>query len=134
VIKLQGWEEIFLKGVEDARRIEYVWLMKYVYSTAINILALWLTPLLTCVAIFSACIYFNDMTLAPGMAFTTVATVRTMEEPMRIFPQALIAVSQVQRHLLDINNNNNILNSHSLLHHHHSLTSSCTIPKFLQRP
>jgi hypothetical protein len=116
VIKLQGWEEIFLKGVEDARRIEYMWLLKYVYSTAINILALWLTPLVTCVAIFSACIYFNDMTLAPGMAFTTVATVRTMEEPMRIFPQALIAVSQVQRHLLDINNNNNnnniILNSH----------------------
>jgi hypothetical protein len=90
--------------------------LKYVYSTAINILALWLTPLVTCVAIFSACIYFNDMTLAHGMAFTTVATVRTMEEPMRIFPQALIAVSQVQRHLLDINNNNNnnniILNSH----------------------
>jgi hypothetical protein len=129
VIKLQGWEEIFLKGVEDARRIEYMWLLKYVYSTAINILALWLTPLVTCVAIFSACIYFNDMTLAPGMAFTTVATVRTMEEPMRIFPQALIAVSQVQRHLLDINNI--ILNSHSLLHHHHSLTSSCMIPKFL---
>ncbi|CAM6038239.1 unnamed protein product [Sphagnum compactum] len=94
VIKLQGWEEIFLKGVEDARRIEYMWLLKYVYSTAINILALWLTPLVTCVAIFSACIYFNDMTLTPGMAFTTVATVRTMEEPMRIFPQALIAVSQ----------------------------------------
>jgi hypothetical protein len=130
VIKLQGWEEIFLKGVEDARRIEYMWLLKYVYSTAINILSLWLTPLVTCVAIFSACIYFNDMTLAPGMAFTTVATVRTMEEPMRIFPQALIAVSQVHRHLLN-NNNDIILNSHSLLHHHHSLTSSCMIPKFL---
>lgn len=64
------------------------------YSTSINIFAFWLTPLSACVAIFSTCVYLG-VPFALGMAFTTVAIVQIMQEPMHIFPQAFIAMSQV---------------------------------------
>ncbi len=81
-----------MKGVEEAHTIEYFWLIKYMYSTTINIFALWLTLLLACVAIFSACVYLG-VPLAPRMAFTTIDNVQIMQELMCIFPQAFIAMS-----------------------------------------
>ncbi len=83
-----------MKIIEEARTIEYFWLIKYMYSTSINIFAFWLTPLLACVAIFSTCVYLG-VPLALGMAFTAITIVHTMQEPMRIFLQALIVTSQV---------------------------------------
>ena len=97
VIKLQGWEERFLQGVEDARSVELHWLSKYVYHTAINIFVLWLAPVAACVAIFAACIRLG-VPITPALAFTTIATVRILQEPMRVFPQAVIAVTQVHTH------------------------------------
>ncbi|KAG0624015.1 hypothetical protein M758_3G218000 [Ceratodon purpureus] len=93
VIKLQGWEERFLQGVEDARSDELHWLSKYVYLTAINIFVLWLAPVAACVAIFAACIHLGVL-VTPSLAFTTIATVRILQEPLRFFPQAVIAVTQ----------------------------------------
>lgn len=97
MIKLQGWEERFLQGVEDARSVELHWLSKYVYLTAINIFVLWLAPVTACVAIFAACIHLGVL-VTPALAFTTIATMRILQEPMRIFPQAVIAVTQVNIH------------------------------------
>lgn len=93
VIKLQGWEERFLQGVEDARSVELHWLSKYVYLTSINIFVLWLAPVAACVAIFAACIRLG-VPITPALTFTTIATVRILQEPMRVFPQAVIAVTQ----------------------------------------
>ena len=94
MIKLQGWEGQFLKNVEDARSREYAWLWRYMYITAVSTFFVWSTPLAACVAIFTTSAYFGGG-LAPGLAFTVIATVRIIQEPLRLFPQALVQISQV---------------------------------------
>lgn len=92
VIKLQAYEERFLELVQAARASEYVQLAWRMYLSAVNIFILWMTPLLSSVAIFAACV-FLDIKLTAATAFTTIATVRLMQEAMRVFPQTLIAIS-----------------------------------------
>ena len=94
VIKLQGWEAQFLKNVENARGLEYIWIWRYMYVTSFGIFVAWFTPLGTCVAIFTVCTYLGSG-LSPGAAFTIIATVRITQEPLRLFPQTLVNVSQV---------------------------------------
>lgn len=104
VIKLQGWEAQFLKNVENARGLEYIWIWRYMYVTSFGIFVAWFTPLGTCVAIFAVCTYLGSG-LSPGAAFTIIATVRITQEPLRLFPQTLVNVSQVyqQAHLQYVN-------------------------------
>lgn len=99
VIKLQGWEGKFLKNVENARQQEYKWLWRYMYTTAVAIFIIWFTPLAAIVAIFASSTYFGHE-LSSGMAFTIIATVRITQEPLRLFPNTLVAVSQVRNHRL----------------------------------
>ncbi|KAG0586421.1 hypothetical protein KC19_2G089600 [Ceratodon purpureus] len=93
VIKLQGWEGQFLKNVENARQQEFKWLWRYMYTTVVAIFVVWFTPLAATVAIFSSCTYFG-YGLSPGLAFTIIATIRITQEPLRLFPNTLVAVSQ----------------------------------------
>lgn len=93
IIKLQAWDMRFLDSVSGARQAEYSSLSKYIYTIAFNTFTLWLTPLACTVAIF-ACTYLLGNTLSATMAFTTIATVKIVQEPLRTFPQTLIAVSQ----------------------------------------
>jgi len=93
VIKLQGWEGQFLKNVENARAKEYGYLWRYMYLTAFSIFVVWFTPLAACVAIFGTSAFIGGG-LSPGLAFTVIATVRITQEPLRLFPQALVQISQ----------------------------------------
>lgn len=99
---MQAWEQKFLSWVENARQAEYNALAKFMYSFAVNVFVLWLTPTTACVAMFGTCVLMG-VDVTPGMAFTCVATVRIMQEPMRAFPQALMSISQalVSMHRLD---------------------------------
>lgn len=93
VIKLQGWEGQFLKNVENARQQEYKYLWRYMYTTAVAISVIWFTPLAATVAVFASCAYFG-YGLSPGTAFTIIATIRITQEPLRLFPTTIVAVSQ----------------------------------------
>ncbi|KAL2650424.1 hypothetical protein R1flu_018552 [Riccia fluitans] len=93
IIKLQAWDRKFLGGIEKARQAEYAALSGYMYVTAFNIFTLWLTPLCSCVAIFT-CLVMLGGGLTASTAFTTIATVRILQEPLRVFPNTLIALSQ----------------------------------------
>ena len=99
VIKLQGWEGQFLKNVENARQQEFKWLWRYMYVNAVAIFVIWFTPLAATVAVFAACTYFGRE-LSPGLAFTIISTIRITQEPLRLFPNTLVAVSQVRNHRL----------------------------------
>jgi ATP-binding cassette subfamily C (CFTR/MRP) protein 2 len=99
VIKLQGWEGQFLKNVENARQQEYKYLWRYMYTTAVAISVIWFTPLAATVAVFASCAYFG-YGLSPGTAFTIIATIRITQEPLRLFPTTIVAVSQVRNHRL----------------------------------
>ncbi|BBN10264.1 protein MpABCC8 [Marchantia polymorpha subsp. ruderalis] len=93
IIKLQAWDKKFQDNVESSRLAEYKAVSGYMYITAFNIFTLWLTPLAACVAIFS-CMVIMGGGLTASVAFTTIATVRILQEPLRVFPQTLISLSQ----------------------------------------
>ncbi|KAL3697299.1 hypothetical protein R1sor_011375 [Riccia sorocarpa] len=94
IIKLQAWDKKFLGNIERARQAEYRALSGYLYITALNIFALWLTPLCSCVAIFTCVVILGRKGLTASVAFTTIATLRILQQSLRILPNCLIALSQ----------------------------------------
>lgn len=66
---------------------------KFMYVLAMNIFFLWLSPLAVSTATFGLCVLIGEP-LTPGKVFTAIATFRIMQEPLRLFPQALMAISQ----------------------------------------
>ncbi|CAM6100669.1 unnamed protein product [Calypogeia fissa] len=103
IIKLQAWDAKFLENVTKARQVEYSSLTAYMYTTAFNIFIIWLTPLVSCVAVF-ACIVLRGKDVTATLAFTTIATVRIVQEPLRLFPQSLISISQAMISLERLDN------------------------------
>lgn len=94
VIKLQAWEEKFREKVESFRQTEYNWLKKFVIATASNMFVLWNTlPFVSTVTYVTAVLLNTGLTSAK--VFTAAAVFRIVQEPIRNFPQAVIAFSQV---------------------------------------
>ncbi|KAJ7294959.1 hypothetical protein O6H91_05G079100 [Diphasiastrum complanatum] len=93
IIKLQAWEESFRNKIEEIRDSERSWLQKFMYLFAVNVFLLWQAPLAVSTATF-ACAVILKAELTPGGVFTAISTFRIMQEPLRMFPQALMAISQ----------------------------------------
>ncbi|CAK9204941.1 unnamed protein product [Sphagnum jensenii] len=93
IIKLQAWDEKFQKRVEEARSVEKGWASMFIYISGLNLCSLWLAPIAATIATFILRIYLNG-DLSPGSVFTAVATFRLLQDPMRLFPQALMSISQ----------------------------------------
>ncbi|KAG0583130.1 hypothetical protein KC19_3G111800 [Ceratodon purpureus] len=92
-IKLQAWEDTFKEKIENIRNSERTWLTKFMYVLAMNVFFLWLSPLAVSTATFALCVLLN-VALTPAKVFTAISTFRIMQEPLRLFPQALMAFSQ----------------------------------------
>ncbi|KAL2609529.1 hypothetical protein R1flu_028102 [Riccia fluitans] len=103
IIKLQAWDEIFQAGIEKARQAEYRALSGYMWFTAFNIFTLWLTPLCSCLAIFTSSVILGG-SLTASMAFTTIAIVRSLQETLRVVPNTLIALTQASISLARLEN------------------------------
>lgn len=93
IIKLQAWEEHFRKRVEACRSNEYEWLINLMYAMGKNILVLWNSASIVSVVTFT-CAALTGFELTPGRVFTATATFKILQEAVRLFPQALIAISQ----------------------------------------
>ncbi|BFI05699.1 protein MpABCC1 [Marchantia polymorpha subsp. ruderalis] len=93
IIKLCNWETIFLQRVEDARAKEKMWVSKANYVISVAVFFLWLAPSAVSVSTFGTCIYLG-IPLTPGKVFTAIATFRILQEPLRSFPQLIMAGAQ----------------------------------------
>ncbi|KAI5067251.1 hypothetical protein GOP47_0017779 [Adiantum capillus-veneris] len=92
-IKLQAWEEYFRKKVEDCRKAEYKCLSKFQYALASNVTALTISTSVVSIVAFGTCLLIN-IELTTAKVFTVISTFNILSEPIRTFPQAIIAVSQ----------------------------------------
>ncbi|CAM6030921.1 unnamed protein product [Sphagnum balticum] len=110
IIKLQAWDEKFQKRVEEARSVEKGWASMFIYISGLNLCSLWLAPIAATIATFILRIYLNG-DLSPGSVFTAVATFRLLQDPMRLFPQALMSIAQA---LVSVDRLNRYLQSDEL--------------------
>uniref|UniRef100_A0A7I4EJX7 Uncharacterized protein n=1 Tax=Physcomitrium patens TaxID=3218 RepID=A0A7I4EJX7_PHYPA len=93
ILKLQAWEDIFKRKIEEIRNSERKWLAKFMYVLAINVFLLWLSPIAFSTATFALCVLLK-VPLTSAKVFTAISTFRIMQEPLRLFPQALVTISQ----------------------------------------
>ncbi|GJS28597.1 putative ABC-type xenobiotic transporter [Tanacetum coccineum] len=103
VIKLQCWEEKFKKIVESFRENELHWLREVQFMKAYGTILYWMSPTLVSSVILFGCVFLSSVPLDAATIFTTLATLRTMSEPVRWFPDALSALIQVKVSLDRIN-------------------------------
>ncbi|XP_024014831.1 ABC transporter C family member 8 isoform X3 [Eutrema salsugineum] len=104
VIKLQSWEEEFKKQIESSRAEEFKWLAKTQLTKAFGTFLYWMSPTIVSSVIFVGCALLKSAPLNASTIFTVLATLRVMSEPVRIIPEAISSVIQVNVSFDRINN------------------------------
>ncbi|GAB4834503.1 hypothetical protein Ancab_032760 [Ancistrocladus abbreviatus] len=93
VLKLYAWEMHFKKVIERLREAEFHWLSAVILQKGYYIILFWWFPILISVATFGAC-YFFSIGLYASNVFTFLATLRIVQEPVRLLPDVAGAYIQ----------------------------------------
>lgn len=96
IIKLQSWEEKFEDLIVSYRDNEFKWLKESQYKKAYGSVLYWMSPTIVSSVILFGCAYFKSAPLNAATVFTILATLRTMSEPVKYFPQALSMLIQTK--------------------------------------
>ncbi|KAJ8436586.1 hypothetical protein Cgig2_031527 [Carnegiea gigantea] len=96
VLKLYAWEMNFKKAIEHLRNIEFKWLTSVVLQKGgYYMILFWSFPILMSVTTFSAC-YFFGIPLNASNIFTFLATLRIVQDPVRLVPDVVGAYVQAR--------------------------------------
>uniref|UniRef100_A0ACD6ADW5 Uncharacterized protein n=1 Tax=Avena sativa TaxID=4498 RepID=A0ACD6ADW5_AVESA len=95
VLKLYAWEGHFKKVIEGLREVEYKWLSAFQLRRAYNGVLFWSSPVLVSAATFLTC-YLLKIPLDASNVFTTVATLRLVQDPVRTIPDVIAVVIQAK--------------------------------------
>jgi len=94
VLKLYAWEMNFKKAIENLRDIEFKWLTSVVLQKGgYYMILFWSFPILMSVATFGACCFFG-IPLNASNIFTFLATLRIVQDPVRLIPDVVGAYVQ----------------------------------------
>lgn len=85
VIKLYGWDDVFMPRIQKTRDDELQALEKRYHITQISQTLLWLAPIAMSVAAIGAYQYFNDSFKIEDM-FTCLGIFTSIQNPMRMLP------------------------------------------------
>ncbi|PWA62072.1 NHPM bacteriocin system ABC transporter, peptidase/ATP-binding protein [Artemisia annua] len=96
IIKLQSWEEKYKEFIESCRENEFKWLSDSQYQKAYGSILYWMSPTIISSVVLFGCAFFKSAPLNAATIFTILATLRTMSEPVKYFPQALSILIQTK--------------------------------------
>ncbi|XP_062027591.1 ABC transporter C family member 10-like [Rosa rugosa] len=85
ILKLYSWETNFKQVIEGLRAEELKWINKVLLHKGYNITLFWSSPILVAAVTFWTC-YFLGITLTASNVFTFLATLRIVQEPIRLIP------------------------------------------------
>nr|XP_011463945.1 PREDICTED: ABC transporter C family member 10-like isoform X2 [Fragaria vesca subsp. vesca] len=85
ILKLYSWETNFKKVIEGLRAEEFKWINKVLLRRGYFITLFWSSPILVSAVTFWTC-YFLGFTLTASNVFTFLATLRIVQEPIRLLP------------------------------------------------
>lgn len=92
-IKLQAWDNQFLKKLESLRKIEYEWLWKSLRLGAVSGFIFWGSPAFISVVTFGACMLMG-IELTAGRVLAALATFRMLQDPIFGLPDLLNVIAQ----------------------------------------
>ncbi|KAL5208407.1 hypothetical protein ABZP36_032842 [Zizania latifolia] len=95
ILKLQGWEMIFLSKIMELRKVEMNWLKKNVYTSAMLISVFFGAPAFVAMVTFGTCLLLG-IPLETGKVLSALATFRQLQGPIHSLPDTLSAVIQTK--------------------------------------
>ncbi|CAN6713152.1 unnamed protein product [Malus baccata var. baccata] len=105
ILKLYSWETNFKNVIEGLRTEELKLIYKVLWQKGYHIALFWASPLLVAAVTFWTC-YYLGITLSLGKAFTFLATLRLVQEPIRLianvfgaFIEAKVSFSRIVKFL-----------------------------------
>ncbi|CAN1785887.1 ABC transporter C family member 8 [Linum perenne] len=96
IIKLQSWEEKFKSLIESKRENEFKCLSAIQLMKPFASGLYWLSPTIISTVTFIGCALFRSAPLNASTIFTVLATLRGMGEPVRMIPECMSIMIQVQ--------------------------------------
>ncbi|XP_050230621.2 uncharacterized protein LOC126679597 [Mercurialis annua] len=95
VLKLYAWEIHFKNVIERLRAEEFRWIYAVLSKRAHQMVLFWSCPVLVPAITFWTC-YFLRIPLSAGSAFTFLACLRILQEPIRYMPEVLATLVEAK--------------------------------------
>lgn len=96
MVCVQAWEDRFREQILKLREVEMKWLSKVLFRRAYNTVVFWLSPVIVSTATFTTCLFLG-IPLNATNVFTALATLRIIQEPIRLIPDMVATTIQVQQ-------------------------------------
>ncbi|XP_076953256.1 ABC transporter C family member 10-like [Bidens hawaiensis] len=105
VLKLYAWEKHFQKAAEKLRNEEMRWLSAVIMQRGLYLILFWSSPAIVATVTFYTC-YLIGIPLDASNVFTFLATIRIIQEPIRliadvaaVFIEARVALTRIIKFL-----------------------------------
>ncbi|XP_056173981.1 ABC transporter C family member 10-like [Syzygium oleosum] len=95
VLKLYAWEKHFKKVIEELRKDESEWIAAVLWQKGYYMVLFWSSPVLVPAMTFWTC-YFLGIPLTASNVFMFLASLRIVQEPIRLIPDVVGAFIQAK--------------------------------------
>ncbi|KAM0824195.1 hypothetical protein ACQ4PT_070390 [Festuca glaucescens] len=95
ILKLQGWDMIFLSKIKELRKVEMNWLKKNVYTSAMLLSVFFCAPAFVAMVTFGTCVLLG-IPLETGKVLSALATFRQLQTPIHGLPDAVSMIIQTK--------------------------------------
>lgn len=91
ILKFYAWESKYMERLVGMRSNECGWLWKYLFAKAVVIFMFWIVPIVISSVTFCISVV-SGVSLTTAKVLATLATLKVLQEPMKILPEAVSVV------------------------------------------